>query len=77
MPVKIKEQSLFSPGNLVRAAQDIYSSDVDPYLVELGSVGVILKGPTAERQRHFLVQFVNNVTWWVNGSEIEPWIKEK
>ena len=73
----MKEHALFSPGNLVRAAQDIYSSSEDPYLVELGSVGVIIKGPTAKRQSHFLVQFVNNVTWWVNGSEIEPWIKEK
>ena len=72
MPTKVKEYSLFSPGRLVRAATDIYSSGEEPYLVELGSVGIILSGPTTERQHHYLVQFIKNVEWWVNGKEIEP-----
>lgn len=78
MPIKMsKEYSLFSPGKLVVAATDIRSTDDEPYLIQLGSVGLILRGPTSRRSGEYLVQFITDVSWWVRGEEIEPYFGEK
>ena len=78
MPIKMtKEYSLFSPGKLVVAAKDLHSTDDAPYLIELGSLGLILRGPNSRRSGEYLVQFLTNVNWWVRGEEIKPYLGEK
>jgi hypothetical protein len=69
------------PGCLVRSVGDLYcSSPIDgdaaedePRRVGAETVGIILAGPNAERKRQYHVQFLNNVVWWVNAGEIEPY----
>jgi len=81
MPVKIKERSLMTPGCLVKSVGDLFSSsgidgdagDDDPRRVAAFTVGIILAGPSRERKKQYHVQFLNNVVWWVNAREIEPY----
>jgi hypothetical protein len=83
MPTKISESSLFSRGKLVQSCQDLYSTspidgdggDDERGIVRCGTVGIILDGPTPERQRQYEVQFLKNIVWWVNASEIEPFLE--
>ena len=77
MPTKTKEYSLYAPGRLVKCRADIYSSspiDGDNYANHIpgGTVGLIICGPQPGYENHYQVQFLKNVLWWVNGSEIEP-----
>jgi len=80
MPTKTKEYSVFAPGNLVTCAKDLYSSTPiggsggSENQVVYGTVGLIICGPNSERRAQYQVQFLNNVTWWVNHNEIEPYI---
>ena len=74
MPIKTKEYSLFSPGRLVKAAADLHSASDMPPLIESGSVGIILEGPSQDTGAYF-VQFVKNVNWWVTSGEIEPYLE--
>ena len=81
MPTKTKEYSLFSPGKLVKNIADIYSSvpidgDNGTNRIAGGTVGVILSGPKKGYPNHCQVQFLNNVVWWVEFNEIEPFVKE-
>ena len=76
MPTKIKESYLYAPGNLVKTRKDIYS--VDPHArINAGTVGTILTGPKPGYAHHCQVHFVSmGEPWWVNFSEIEPWIEQ-
>ncbi len=40
-----------------------------------GTVGVIISGPRPETGygHQYQVQFLNNVVWWVDPNEIEPY----
>lgn len=61
--------------------KDIYSStpiDGDggkENAIPHGTVGLILCGPVTERPGQYQVQFLKNIVWWVNGTEIEPFLK--
>ena len=82
MPIKMKERALFSPGNLVKTRTAIYSTDPSMRLPE-GTVGTILQqggkgGKGGWSKEHCQVQFVAVASpWWVNFSEIEPWLENK
>ncbi len=68
MPTKTKEHTLYSPGKLVKTRKDLYS--VDPHeRLEEGTVGLILERDHASQLR---IQFLNNMVWWVNMTEVEP-----
>ena len=81
MPTKATESLCFEPGKLVRCRTNIYSSTPIEQLagnhnqIEGGTVGVIISGPRPETgfAHQYQVQFLNNVTWWVNPHEIEPY----
>jgi hypothetical protein len=73
MPTKIEEYSMYAPGKLVQCRADIYSTDPNGK-INGGSVGLVLERDRVKSGR-LLVQFVNNITWWVNTSEIEPYIE--
>lgn len=75
MPTKVKERALYSPGNLVATTKDIYS--VDPHhRINEGTVGIILSGPVDGYRNHCQVHFVSLAEpWWVNFSEIKPYIE--
>ena len=75
MPTKTKEYSLYAPGKLVVTRNEIYSYDPHQAIAG-GTVGLILSGPNPEKgyKRHLHVQFTNNITWWVNVDEVEPYI---
>ena len=83
MPTKTKEYSLYEPGRLVTSRLDLYSAapidgdagEDNPNRIPYGTVGVILKAPTEEREHQYQVQFLNNITWWVNAGEIEPYLE--
>jgi hypothetical protein len=82
MPTKTKEYSLFSPGRLVTSTKDLFSTiptddpdTSDNQSVRSGTLGMIMEGPNEERRGQYRIQFLKNVVWWVNGSEIEPYIK--
>jgi|TARA_R110000823_G_C15855171_1_gene492614 hypothetical protein len=83
MPTRATEYSLYTPGKLITSTKDIYnSSPIDgdagnDSFVACGTVGMIVQGPTEERRKQYLVQFVRNIVWWVNASEIEPYILSK
>jgi len=79
MPTKTKEYSLYEPGRLVKSRKNIYSAGHDDEFsnrIAEGTVGIILSGPrpTQGFHNHCQVQFVGNITWWVNFNEIEPHI---
>ena len=74
MPTKVTEYSMYSPGKLVIATKDLYSSE-ESYIVSEGTVGMIMNGPNDQYQKHYRVQFLNNIEWWVNLTEIEPYLK--
>ena len=81
MPTRETEPSLYTTGKLVTNTKDIYNSSpidgdagIDSF-VACGTVGMIMQGPTEERQGQYLVQFLKNVVWWMNAAEIEPYIK--
>lgn len=80
MPTRATEYSLYTPGRLVTSTKDIYnSSPIDgdagnDSFVARGTVGMIMQGPTDERRKQYLIQFLKNIVWWVNASEIEPYI---
>jgi len=80
MPTRATEYSLYTPGRLVMNTKDIYnSSPIDgdagnDSFVACGTVGMIIQGPTDERRRQYLIQFLKNIVWWVNATEIEPYI---
>ena len=69
------------PGCLVKSVGDLLSStpidgdggDEEPGRVAAYTVGIILAGPNPERQKQYHVQFLNNIVWWVNAREIEPY----
>jgi len=83
MPTKVKEYSLFSPGKLVQCVSDIYSSspiDGDGgNRINGGTVGLIITGPSPDLgfKNQYQVQFLNNIVWWVNANEIEPYYEKK
>ena len=83
MPTQTKEYSLFSPGNLIKNIADIYGAspidgDLDTNMIPGGTVGGIIAGPDKGKgyPRHCQVQFLNNIVWWVEYQEIEPYIEE-
>ena len=72
MLTKVKESSLFAPGNLVKSRKDIYSVNPDGH-VAAGTVGTILRGPVQGYSNHCQVHFVSSgEPWWVTFDEIEP-----
>tara|TARA_B100000131_G_C17996983_1_gene564931 strand:- start:645 stop:893 length:249 start_codon:yes stop_codon:yes gene_type:complete len=81
MPTKATESLCFEPGKLVRSRTTIYSSTPIEQLVGTynhiagGTVGVIISGPRPETGygHQYQVQFLNNVVWWVDPNEIEPY----
>jgi len=81
MLIKIREYSLFAPGCLVMCSKALYSSspiDGDKgseTRINPGTVGMILQGPNDERTAQYQVQFLNNIVWWVNAGEIEPYLE--
>mgnify|MGYP003117293147 CR=1 FL=1 len=74
MPTKTREYSLYTPGNLVVTRKEIYS--YDPHgKIDGGTVGMILTGPNSDYREHCQVHFVGFAEpWWVNFSEIEPYL---
>ena len=74
----MKEYSLYSPGHLVKCREDIHSvasMTGAGMSVPVGTVGMILQGPTSEYNQHCQVWFVAMAEpWWVNFDEIEPHI---
>jgi hypothetical protein len=80
MPPKIKEYSMYAPGRLIKSTTDLYNSapidgdDGNDSFVACGTVGMIVEGPTPERKGQYHIQFLKNIVWWVNASEIEPYI---
>ena len=76
MPTETKEYALYAPGRLIKARQDLYSTD-PAGRVDEGTVGTILSGPKNGYPQHCYVHFVAMKTpWWVNFNEIEPYLKE-
>ena len=73
MPTKLEEYSMYSPGKLVQCRADIYSTD-STGKINGGTVGLILERDPHDSRR-LRVQFVNNIPWWVNANEIEPYIE--
>tara|TARA_R110000744_G_scaffold256801_1_gene372317 strand:- start:231 stop:479 length:249 start_codon:yes stop_codon:yes gene_type:complete len=82
MPTRATEYSLYTPGKLVTSRTDLHSSspidgdagEDNPNHVRCGTMGIILKAPTPERKAQYQVQFLKNIIWWVNASEIEPYL---
>jgi hypothetical protein len=71
MPIKTSESSMYTPGKLIVASERLQTAgEVD--FVEEGTVGLILEGPNPERSDQYRIQFLNGITWWVLGKEIEP-----
>jgi len=64
---------MYSPGKLVQCRADIYSTDPTGK-INGGTVGLILERDPHDSRR-LRVQFVNNIPWWVNANEIEPYIE--
>ncbi len=73
MPTKVEEYSMYAPGRLVQCRAAIYSTDPTGK-INGGTVGLVLERDRV-KSRRLLVQFVNNITWWVNAGEIEPYIE--
>ena len=84
---QIKENKAMEVGSLVATTRSIpvitdempmFDTPIDCDDLPEGSVGIILKRPTLDKPRQFLVSFVGSQELWVFHSEIEPYhMREK
>ncbi len=84
---QIKENKVMEVGSLVATTRSIpvitddmpmFDTPTDCSDLPEGSVGIILKRPTRDKPRQFLVSFVGNQEHWMFHNEIEPYhMREK